>query len=98
MRSDMVESKGQSVGAICSGFFLGSGGFLQDVAETIATTQPNFDEFKDLCADTPLRFPRSLSTENMQAIEDEIDANEALDSLKEPGSISIEDLKKELGL
>jgi hypothetical protein len=98
MRSDMVESKGQSVETTCSGFSFGSGVLLQEVEETIVTMQPNFDEFKDLCTEMPLRFPRSLSAENLQAIEDEADINEAIDSLKEPGSISIEDLKKKLGL
>jgi hypothetical protein len=46
----------------------------------------------------PIRFSRIISTEDIQAIEDGIDVDEALDSLKEPGSISIEDLKKKLGL
>lgn len=36
--------------------------------------------------------------EALEALEDKIDLEDAIEALKEPGSIRLEDLKKELGL
>jgi hypothetical protein len=43
-------------------------------------------------------FPTAPFIQDIEAIEDEIDLKDALKSLKEPGSISLADFKKKLGI
>ena len=68
------------------------------VNDTLMTLNPDFEEIKDLCSERPLFFASRFRFEDDTAEEDREDIKNALESLKEPGSISLEDLEKELGL
>jgi hypothetical protein len=49
-------------------------------------------------SDKPLKSYRRLTSEEVEALEDEIDLKDALKSLEEPGSVNINDFKKKLEL
>ncbi len=64
----------------------------------VVTTKPDFEEIKHLLSDRPLKFHRRPTIVELEALEDEIDVRDALKSLKEPGSINLNDFKKKLEL
>jgi len=82
-------------------FRFGPGFGMKVAAHTVEKHEPPFEDIKDLCSDVPLRFYRCPSTGDMdtiKALEDEADLADALESLKEPGSIGLDDFKKQLGI
>jgi len=68
---------------------------MKAVSHTIETAEPPFEHIKELCSDKPLSFNRSSYS---QDLEDKADTNEALESLQEPGSIGLDEFKKQLGM
>ena len=66
--------------------------------ETIASPEPNFQEIERLCSDRPIMFNGRPTDSEIEAFEDEVDIQNALDSLREPGSTNLDDFKKQLGL
>jgi hypothetical protein len=73
--------------------------FFQGVeSETVVRPEPDFDEVKDLCSDKPLQFQSYRNLDELETILDQADLADALESLKEPGSISLDDFKKQLGI
>jgi hypothetical protein len=72
--------------------------FAKPVAETVVMPEPDFDQKKHLYSDKPLRFQNRSAVVDLEEIEDQIDLKNALDSLQEPGSISLDEFKDELGI
>ena len=64
----------------------------------VVTPEPDFEEIKHLLSDRPLKFHRRMTMEEIERLEDEIDLRDALKSLKEPGSVNLNDFKKKLDL
>lgn len=82
-------------------FRIGPGLGIKVASHTFEGQEPPFEEIKDLCSDVPLCFYRYPATPDMdaaEALEDEADVRDALESLKEPGSIGLDDFKKQLGI
>ncbi|MBN1806835.1 MAG: hypothetical protein JW837_16425 [Sedimentisphaerales bacterium] len=82
-------------------FRFGPGFGMEIASHTIEQHEPPFEEIKELCSDVPLRFYHCHSMANTDAIEvleDQADLADAIESLKEPGSISLGDFKKQLGI
>jgi len=98
MSEKISEAISQSTGSDPQRIMLGPAYFMKPVAETIVMPEPNFEEKKHLYSDKPLRFRTAPTMQNLEAIEDEIDLKDALKSLEEPGSISLADFKKKLGI
>jgi hypothetical protein len=71
---------------------------MQASSETRQMPEPPFEEIKELCSERPPRFYRRIAVERNEALEDAIDVENALESLKEPGSVRLDDFKKELGI
>jgi hypothetical protein len=73
---------------------------IEVAALTVEGQEPPFEEIKNLCSDIPLRFYRypPPDMDAAGALEDEADLHDALEALKEPGSISLDDFKKQLGI
>jgi len=72
--------------------------FENPVAETIIMPEPNFEQKKHLYSEKPLRVPRRHTIADIEKLEEELDLKDALDSLNEKGSISLDDFKKQLGI
>jgi len=68
------------------------------IAETVMRPEPDFEQIKHLCSDKPLRFARRATIDEIEALEDQIDVKDALQSLKDEGSIGLDDFKKQLGI
>lgn len=66
--------------------------------DSFGTSNPDFEEIKDLCCKRPLSLPVQKQLEEELAAEDREDIKNALESHKEPGSTTLDDFKKELGL
>jgi len=64
----------------------------------VLTPEPKFEDIKHLLSDKPLKSYRRPTIDEVEALEDEIDLKDALDSLKQPGSIDLNDFKKKLDL
>lgn len=80
-------------------FRLGPGFGITVASHTIESQEPPFEDIKDLFSDIPLRFvPYPSANDIDTAIEDEADLHEALESLEEPGSVGLDEFKKELGI
>ena len=67
-------------------------------SETFIASEPDFQEIKPLMSKTPLRFRVRFTPEQIEALQDKSDIEDAIDALKEPGGISLKDLKKNLGM
>lgn len=78
--------------------FLGPAFLVEPASETVVTPEPGFEEIKHLLSDRPLKFHRRMTMEEIERLEDEIDLRDALKSLKEPGSVNLNDFKKKLDL
>lgn len=98
MSKEMAQTIAQGNGAEHCEIFLGPAFLVEPASETVATPEPDFEEIKELLSDRPLKFPRRLTIEEEEAMEDEIDLKDALKSLKEPGSVNLNDFKKKLDL
>jgi len=94
----MAQAIGQGNGVDHCAFFLGPAFLVKPASETVMTPEPDFEEIKHLLSDKPLKFYRRLTIEEVEALEDEIDLKDALKSLKEPGSVNLNDFKKKLEL
>ena len=80
-------------------FRFGPGFGMRVAAHTVEKHEPPFNDVKDLCSDLPMRFHRPpLSTDEGEILEDEADVADGLEALKEPGSVSLDDFKKQLGI
>jgi hypothetical protein len=71
---------------------------VKSVSETVLTPEPKFEDIKHLLSDKPLKSYRRPTIDEVELLEDEIDLKDALESLKEPGSINLDDFKKKLDL
>jgi hypothetical protein len=98
MSKEMAEAIGQGIGAERCAIFLGSSFLVKPASETVVTPEPEFEDIKHLLSDKPLKSYRRLTSEEVEALEDEIDLKDALKSLEEPGSVNINDFKKKLEL
>jgi hypothetical protein len=98
MNKEMAQAIAQGNGAERCEIFLGPAFLVEPASETVVTPEPDFEEIKHLLSDKPLKLHRRMTTEEMQKLEDEIDLRDALKSLKEPGSINLNDFKKKLDL
>jgi hypothetical protein len=79
----------------------GPGFGMKVASHTVERHDPPFEDIKDLCSDAPLRFYRRPLTRDVEVIvtpEDEADVRDALDALKEPGSVGLDEFKKQLGI
>ena len=80
-------------------FRFGPGFAMEVAAHTVDKQEPHFEDIKDLCSNVPLRFHRRpLYSDDSEILEDEADVADALEALKEPGSVDLDDFKKQLGL
>jgi EAL domain-containing protein (putative c-di-GMP-specific phosphodiesterase class I) len=91
MIREMPQAIAQGNGTEHCGIFFGPAFLVRPACETV-------EEIKHLLSDRPLRVGRRLTILEAEALEDEIDLKDALKSLKEPGSISLNDFKKNLDL
>lgn len=72
---------------------------LGDAAsETIAAPEPDFEKIAGLCEGGPVRFNGRPTPEEIEALQDEQDVRDALQSLEEPGIVDLDDFKNQLGL
>jgi len=72
---------------------------MKVAAHTVQTPEPPFEDIKDLCSNAPLRFHRRpLYGDDTEILEDKADVTDALEALKEPGSVGLDEFKKQLGL
>lgn len=67
-------------------------------SETIPTPEPDFQKIQSLCAGGPIRFNGRPTPEEIASFEDEQDLTDAIESLKEPGSVDLDEFKKQLGI
>lgn len=67
-------------------------------SETIVAPEPDFQKIAGLCQGGPVRFNGRPTPEEIEVLEDEQDVKNALQSLKDPDSVSLDDLKKQLGI
>ena len=98
MSKEMAEAIGQGNGAERCTIFFGPAFLVKPASETVVTPEPKFEDIKHLLSDRPLKSYRRPTLEELKALEDEIDVRDALKSLKEPGSINLNDFKKKLKL
>jgi hypothetical protein len=98
MSKEMTQAIAQGNGAERVEFFFGRAFIVEPASETVVTKEPDFEEIKNLLSDRPLKFHRRLTNEELEALEDEVDLRDALKSLKEPGSVNLNDFKKKLNL
>jgi hypothetical protein len=98
MSKEMAQAIAQGNGVERFAFFLGPALFIEPSSETVVTQEPDFEEIKNLLSDRPLKFHRRLANEELEALEDEADLRDALKSLKEPGSVNLNEFKKKLDL
>lgn len=98
MGKEMAQAIGQGNGADRCAIFLGLEFLVKPVSETVLTPEPKFEDIKHLLSDKPLKSYRRPTIEEFEVLEDEIDLRDALKSLKEPGSINLDDCKKKLDL
>jgi len=98
MSKEMAQAIAQGNGAECCAILFGPAFLVEPASETIVTPEPDFEEIKHLLSDRPLKFHRRPTIVELEALEDEIDVRDALKSLKEPGSINLNDFKKKLEL
>ena len=68
------------------------------VSETIVAPEPDFQRVATLCEGGPIRFNGRPTPEEIEALINDQDVKDALRSLREPGSVSLDDFKKELGI
>jgi len=94
----MTQAIAQGNGAERFAFFFGPAFLIKPASETMVTQEPDFEEIKNLLSDRPLKFHRKLTNEELEALEDEADLRDALKSLKEPGSVNLNDFKNKLNL
>jgi len=98
MSKEMAQTIAQGNGVEHCEILLGPAFLVEPASETVATPEPDFEEIKDLLSDRPLKFHRRLTNEELEALEDEADLRDALKSLKEPGSVNLNEFKKKLDL
>jgi len=98
MSKEMAEAIGQGNGVERCAIFFGPALLVKPASETVVTTEPKFEDIKHLLSDKPLKSYRRPTIKEVEALEDEIDVRDALKSLKEPGSINLNDFKKKLEL
>ena len=98
MSKEMAQAITQGNGAERCVIRFGPASLVEPVSETVVTPEPDFEEIKNLLSDRPLKFHRRLSHEELEALEDEADLRDALKSLKEPGSVNLNEFKKKLDL
>jgi len=98
MSKEMAEAIGQGNGAERCAIFFGPAFLVKTASETVVTTEPKFEAIKHLLSNNPLKSYRRPTSKEVEALEDEIDVRDALKSLKEPGSINLNDFKKKLEL
>ena len=68
------------------------------VCFTSGTGLVDLETVQRLSSDLPLVVSVELTEEQFQAIEDKIDIEEGMEMMNEEGGISVDDLRKELGL
>jgi hypothetical protein len=71
---------------------------IKPASDTVNVPEPSFEQIKHLCSDKPLRFARRAKIDDIETLEDQIDVKNALESLKDKGSIGLDDFKKQLGI
>ncbi|MFA5423866.1 MAG: hypothetical protein WC374_08420 [Phycisphaerae bacterium] len=71
---------------------------FENIAETVISPEPEFEQVKYLYCDEPLTISKKTMFEYEIIDEEQEDIKNALESLKDSGSISLEDFEKELGL
>jgi hypothetical protein len=98
MSKEMAQTIAQGNGTEHCEIFFGPAFLVEPASETVATPEPDFEEIKELLSDRPLKFHRRLANEELEALEDEADLRDALKSLKEPGSVKLNEFKKKLDL
>jgi|GEM_PF-1775628 len=98
MGKEMAQAIGQGNGSERCAIFLGPEFLVKPVSETVLTPEPKFEDIKHLLSDKPLKSYRRPTIAELEMLEDEIDLKDALESLKEPGSINLDDFKKRLNL
>ena len=98
MSKEMAQAIAQGNGAERCTIFFGPSFLVEPASETVVTSEPDFEEIKHLLSDKPLKLHRRMTMEEMERLEDEIDLRDALKSLKEPGSVNLNDFKKKLDL
>jgi len=97
MGKEMVqEAIAQGDGVERCAIFFGPAFLVKPASETVVTPEPKFEDIKHLLSDKPLKSYRRPTIEEIEALEDEIDLKDALKSLKEPGSVNLNDFKKNL--
>jgi len=98
MSEQICQASGQSVGTDLHEIKLGLACFVKPAADTVIMPEPSFEETKHLYSNKPLIFRKAPTIQDIEKIEDEIDLKDALKSLEDPGSISLADFKKKLGI
>ncbi len=98
MSKEMPQAIAQGNGTERCMILFGPEFLVKPVSETVLTPEPKFEDIKHLLSDKPLKSYRRPTIDEVEALEDEIDLKDALDSLKQPGSIDLNDFKKKLDL
>jgi hypothetical protein len=98
MSKEVPQAVAQGSGAERCMILFGPSFLIEPASETVFMPEPDFEEIKHLLSDKPLKLGRRLTAMEEEALEDEIDLKDALKSLKEPGSINLDDFKKKLDL
>jgi len=98
MNKQMAQAIAQGNGVELCEIFLGPAFLVEPVSETVSTPEPNFEEIKHLLSNRPIKLHRRMNIEEIERLEDETDLRDALKSLKEPGSVNLNDFKKKLNL
>jgi hypothetical protein len=99
MTPQMYETIAESPNIESCEFRFGPGFAMELAGHTVEKHEPEFEDVKDLCTNMPLRFlRRPLYGDGTEILEDEADVADALEALKEPGSVDLDEFKKQLGL
>jgi len=98
MGKEIAQAIGQGNGVERCAIFFGPEFLVKPVSETVLTPEPKFEDIKHLLSDKSLRSYRRPTIEEVELLEDEIDLRDSLKSLKEPGSINLDNFKKKLDL
>jgi len=98
MSAELTESVALGSGTNLCAIRLGSVFFQGVKYETVVRPEPDFDVVKHLYSDKPLQSQFNQSLDELEELVDQVDLADALESLKEPGSISLDDFKKQLGI